>query len=106
MTKYTVSIENYDGKIRPFVGKYLIPDGWRGQGSKIVDSSEYDKTYFGFDVLRLPSGHYENVSSAVRVRVTSRLVTVVDGFSKVRCEIEWLKDGEDSEFSHGWLFID
>ena len=87
---------------------YIQPDLWPSGGWMIKPSDDFDKKYFGGDVLRVDCGHgdmYPN-GLAIKIKITGRTwQREYRGANyRIRIEIEFLGDGEPSDFSGGWLY--
>ena len=116
MTHLTVSLNEFGGKVEAKVRDYVAPDGWQKNGAVGVNSSwqgqwltegdePVDADYQGSD-FRLPSGTWADVSSPVNITVTGRKVHFTRNQGvRVRVQIEWVRDGEENEFSRGWLTL-
>ena len=79
------------------IGMYLVPDGWRF-GSRL-EASDWDKAKF-----YLPTNSGGPVKAiAVNVKITGRTLQRICGDLFVRCQIEFVGDGEPSTFTGGWL---
>ena len=98
----TVTLKN-GTEITIRAGQYLAPDGWRGDGERIKDCTDWDRAEF-----RLPSANYFNIESAINLEVSGRQVRWINNVrdQAVRVKIEWLRDEEPSDFSYGWLYLE
>ncbi len=90
--KTSYSTEGMD--VRPAAGRLVRPDGWSWAMPLTV--SEWEGADF-----RINSARYADVSRAVNVKVTGR--TVRNGM--VRVSLEWVGDGEPSEFTGGFMQV-
>lgn len=105
------SILEINGRtVRPQIGSFVEPDGWRGRGEMLV-ASDWDEAQFRIPTsiradgpyLPTPSGYVE---VAVNVEITGRTLRWRGwnrGGSWVRVRIEFVGDGEPSTFSGGWM---
>lgn len=115
MTKWTESKQEWSKwngrEVEPMVGDFVMPDGWQTRHSSqegswlVADSLEWDRCDF-----RLPAGGPMNFELAVNVKVTGRKVhveTLGENWvsAKVRVEVEFVRDGEESTFSGGWMVL-
>jgi len=112
---FTVTLREFGGKVEAQVGDYVAPDGWQKesvgasaswQGQWLTEGDEpVDADYQGSD-FRLPSGTWVDVSSPVNITVTGRKVHFTNHQgARVRVQIEWVRDGEEIEFSGGWMTL-
>jgi hypothetical protein len=88
--------------LQPTIGDYVIPDGWpNGIGGLLETGMAYvDESFLGSPFCI--KGQFQ--ASPIRVDITGRTVNYRK-FSRpaMRCKIEWIKDGEPSDHSHGWI---
>ena len=96
-------------KIVPAVGCYVTLDGRPGypgsNGTRLVDGADFPAVvgYAGAD-FGLPSyalGH----AMGVNVKVTGRTVQRKWDMDLVRVVVEFVGDGEPSEFLKGWMTV-
>ena len=84
----------------------LSPDLWPVGGHKIHLADEFDTNYFGRGTIRISTGQTIIPALAIKVYVTGAPIwTRTHGTSKVRVKVEFLKDGEESEYTGGWLYF-
>lgn len=92
------------------VGDQLYPDQWPSPGNLIAPDS-FDLQYFGGDILRVNTNQPVIPTLPVKVKITGRKAVYCWSFTpgkttyKVRVKVEFVKDGEPSTFSGGWLFF-
>lgn len=90
--------------ICPKVGDYLVPDTWpNGIGALLTVGHEPIGApwNYGGSPFCIQGQHS---ASPINVTITGRLVNYRKfGRPAMRCRIEWLQDGEPSDFSHGWI---
>ena len=77
-------------------GTVVEPDGWSGL-SNALTACEWEGASF-----RLEGRHS---ASAVNVTVSGRKVRWHEDAPAVRVRIEWVREGEPSDFSHGWAWL-
>ena len=94
---------NTEFKAKP--GMTIYPDLWPPSGTEIIDSDEYEKWYFGYEMLRLKTYQEFIPSVAVKITITGRVIKYTSCDKRLRCRIEFLKDGEPSDFTGGWIVI-
>ncbi len=91
-------------RIEPKIGDYVVPDGWpNGIGGLLLAGHEpigAPWNYAGSSFCI----QGQHIASPINVTITGRLVNY-GRFRQpaMRCRIEWLRDGEPSEFSLGWI---
>jgi hypothetical protein len=85
----------------------IQPDLWNVGGHQLITGDSFDVSYFGRGTLRVVTGHETIKTLAIKIYVTGRkeIPTYTTGTNKIRVKIEFLKDGEDSEFSGGYLYL-
>jgi hypothetical protein len=85
----------------PKIGDYLIPDGWHGIGENLLPGdAPVDASYPGCQ-FRMPVAVLLKLWP-VNITITGRKP---DRNGLFRCKIEWVHDGEASEFSGGKILI-
>lgn len=77
-------------------GKYVEPDSWA-----IGSCLEEDET--GMAAFRLRSARYAEIAYPVNVTVTGRTYQRKHGSLRVRVQIEFVHDGEESTVHGGWM---
>lgn len=94
--------ENIEAKF-----SWIQPDHWQVGGAALFEADEYDKKFFGEDVIRIDTAHTHIASLPVKIKITGKKVVRYDhaGNAGLRCRIEFCKDGEPSEYSGGVVFI-
>jgi hypothetical protein len=73
-------------------------DGWKFFTS--IEKSEWEAADW-----RIQSINYDWLKLAINIRITGRTIQYREGCAMVRCEIEWVGDGEPSEFAKGWILV-
>jgi hypothetical protein len=91
--------EIYGQQVEAKVGSYVVPELWR-IGGRLMPS-DWEPAQF-----RLPTGQAVVTSVAVNVTVTGRTMQRRQGSLYVRCQVEFVGDGEPSTFSGGWLLVE
>ncbi len=88
------------------VGDYLIPDGWKNGGGLLLEGDRpWDSSYHGCN-FRIETGHAAPLCESLPVNLVRSGLDHYDNgprFKKCRVKIEWVQDGEPSEYSNGWL---
>lgn len=92
-------------KIKAGIGDYIMPDGWRGYGSTLEEGVHHKDSPWPGCSFYLPSAQYENVGSAVIIKVTGRTIRYFKEGPWIRVRIEWVGDGEPSNFDGGFMYI-
>lgn len=94
--------------VNPRPGMYVAPDGWRGASGELI-RSDWSEAQF-----RIISGTPATsptdsgmIEPAINLTLTGRSVQFAphNRAPRVRVRIEWIGDGEPSEYSHGWLYL-
>lgn len=91
--------EIYGREVEPTVGSYVVPELWRFGGRLQPSDWEPAKFY-------LPTNQTVIKAIAVNVTVTGRTLQRRQGDYYVRCQIEFVGDGEPSTFSGGWMKVE
>ena len=92
--------EIYGREVEVKLDSYVVPENWRF-GNRLIPS-DWDKAQF-----RLPTNSGGPITSlAVNVAVTGRTLQRRQGSLYVRCQIEFVGDGEPSTFAGGWMLVD
>ena len=88
-------------------GHYLQPDNWN-IGENITEADDYSDSSFPGCQYRIPAGLPElGWQLAINLKISGRKSFSLDyGRYKTRVAIEWVGDGEPSEFSNGWIYTD
>jgi len=98
---------NREQHFTPTLGDYVLPDGWVSRiGGVLQPGDAYvDESYQGAP-FRLTTGLELIPTLPVSIKITGRTVNWRK-FSApaMRCRIEWIQDGEPSEYSHGWIVL-
>ena len=81
------------------------PDEWQAGGWKIREADSFDSQYFGFGTLRIDTGHETIPTLPIKIYVTGRTVQYTRQNPRIRIEVEFLRDGESSVWSGGWLWL-
>jgi len=87
-----MNIEN----IRAEIGNFIAPDEWK-IGAALESGN--------FASFELPSSNIADIKYPVNVKVSGRTVNYSNYGKRVRVQIEFVKDGEESTFSGGWMTI-
>lgn len=91
-------------RITPQIGMFLKKDGCFGDNLLPGDSFS-DSSWPGCDFF-LPVRNGGPITSiAVNVYVTGRTVQRDDGARRVRSKVEYVGDGEPSEWGGAWLYL-
>lgn len=104
MSNYTIEKSDHkewvNENCQPELGSVIQPDGW-GLRSHLTEET-WEKADF-----RLPSPTYTDVSSAVKVSLSTRSKKVYfSGFeTKVRVQIIFVGDCEPDLIVHGWMWV-
>lgn len=89
----------------PLVGDFVHPDEWKMGENLLADDGFKDSSFPGCE-FRLPGGL--DYKLAVNIRVTGKPHFLYElggqSWCKSRCKIEFVGDGEPSEFTGGWIF--
>ena len=87
------------------VGAFIRPDGWRGLGARLDRGDEPHPTWAGSQ-YRIPISRSGPVRDfPVNIEITGRSVTYRDGMAMMRCRVEWVRDGEPSDFDGAWVEV-
>lgn len=89
-------IDSFD--VRPAVGRWVKPDGWR-YGSPIIDGDD-------FSTFRIPThcgGPIKDL--AVEIQVTGRTIQRKWEMRLVRVKITFPGDGEPDQITYGYMEI-
>ena len=83
------------------------PEFWQGGGHRLVTASDYDIEYFGRGTIRILTSQTVIPTLAIKIHVTGRkeLLIRVYGTTKIKVKFEFLRDGESSEFSKGFVYL-
>ena len=86
---------------------FLEPDNWN-IGETITQADNYSDSSFPGCQYRIPAGLPElGWQLAINLNISGRKSHPLDyGRYKTRVAIEFVGDGEPSEFSHGWIYTD
>ena len=88
------------------VGDYVCPDGWGGWGEGLQEDDGFKDGSFPGCQFRLRLRCHPCYPLAVNIKITSRKANYRQGnYGWYRCKIEFVGDGEPSQFSGGWIFI-
>jgi len=84
----------------------LSPDLWPVGGHELITPSDFDVEYFGRGTVRIKTGQSIIPTLAIKIWITGRRSHWTSGpCRKIRVKVEFLKDGEPSDFTGGWLFF-
>jgi hypothetical protein len=83
----------------------IDPDEWPRGGHRMLHPSLDDLQYFGNNVLRIATDLPVIESLAIKVYISGKKIVYTNGCPRIRIYIEFLKDGEDSEFGSGYLWL-
>jgi hypothetical protein len=87
----------FDGLDYQFgIGSLVRPDGWDWNMPLLPSDWEAAK-------YRIESAKYAGVTKAVNIKITGRKIDYRG--NKVRCQIEFVGDGEDSVFHGGYIYL-
>ena len=94
----------YNSKPYAMEGMTIQGDFWN-TFYPLVESSDFDKSYFGADVLRykLDDGIYESI--ACKIEYTGRVIYCENDTQKIRIKITVCGDGYPDENFNGWMWI-
>jgi hypothetical protein len=81
----------------PAVGRCIWFDGGSTCGTLLCEADDYSDSSFPGCKFRSDRG------IAMNVKVTGRTFQTFHGVRAVRVEVEFVGDGEPSEFVHGWM---
>ena len=81
------------------VGDFVQPDGWKIGELLTEDDGFKDSSFPGCQFRLLSTGG----ELAVNVRITGKERWLDKGSKWFRCEIEFVGDGKESQFTRGWL---
>ena len=83
----------------------IQPDEWPGY-ARLIEADDFDKQYFGADVLRVETNTTLIPTLAVKIEITGRHVSADYWRNpKIRCRIEFPQDDGTSVVTHGWLIV-
>lgn len=81
----------------PMINSFVEPDGWK-IGGKLV-GSKWEKAMFYIE-----SGTLIGITYPINISIVESVKTRIRRNNEWRrVNIEWLKDGEPSQFSRGWM---
>lgn len=86
-------------EIEPKAGTLIKCDEWHHM-TRLLEC-DWDKADF-----RIESGRWPYSKIAINITITGRTVQYTGSGAKVRIKIEFVGDGEPSEYTGGWLFIE
>jgi len=95
-------VEIYGREQQAKVGSYVIPDGWNVGDVLLKGDEPVDASYQGSQ-FRVLTRQPVIPSLPVNVELTGRTLQRRGGLLMIRCQIEFVKDGEPSEFVSGWM---
>ena len=88
---------------RPEVGDVVVPDGWKPFGAILKESDGFSDGSFPGCQFRMETPRSE-YNLAVNITLTGRDTRKFQGeYGWVRVKIEFVGDGEPSDFSSGWM---
>lgn len=85
------------------VGDYVVPDQWTF-GENLKQSDGYHDSSFPGCQFRLPSCNGYELAVNVKITGKNHISNITSFMYKCRCRIEFVRDGEPSEFTCGWLY--
>ena len=89
------------------IGHLLRPDGWGGFGTRLERGDEPIPGTWAGSQYRVPiSPTGPVVDYPINIELTSRTVAYRDGVPMMRCRVEWIRDGEPSDFDGAWVQVD
>jgi hypothetical protein len=95
----TIRLQNLDSRIapkEPTVGQMIEFD--QGAFYELLPCTDWDRAQF-----RIPVKHLQ---IAVNVRITGTMVhRTAACYPRIRCEVEFVGDGEPSRFERAWLHL-
>ena len=95
-----------ENKATPTIGDYVTPDYWPiGECLKASDGWK-DASFPGCQ-FRLPCGTHLGYELAVNIKVTGKphyILSYGGSRCRSRIKIEFVGDGEPSEYTGGWLY--
>ena len=87
-----------------FTGMTIKPDLW-DYANYLEESDGYSDSSFAGCQYRLPSNCNQTYKLAVNIKVTGRKShNLYHGRYRTRVRIEFVGDGEPSEFTYGWIY--
>lgn len=89
----------YGREVEAKVASYVRPELWPF-GARLQPSDWPAASFY------LPTGGSIVKEIAVNVTVTGRTLAMKAGAFWVRCKIEFVGDGEPSQFSPGWMLVE
>ena len=90
-------------KVQPQVGHYLEPDEWR-IGSVLEPDNGYKDSSFPGCQFRIRNEDHPHVTFAINLKITGKPRHYSTSNYRSRCKIEFVRDGEPSQFAGGWLY--
>ncbi len=95
----SLTLAQYYKNTSPQIGSYIIADTWENRGGVRLIKSDWNEAQF-----RAPL----KLNLAVNIKVTGRTVQFPYKSStagRVRIQIEFVGDGEPSQFVGGWMTV-
>lgn len=90
---------------KPQIGDRILPDGW-AYHTELKPGIEYVDDSFPGCQFRINSNRYIDVKYSINISITGRVIHHTPmGSKKVRCSIEFVKDGELNVYHKGYLFF-
>ena len=91
-------------KHTPHFEDTILPDNWKWHESITKDSSFKDSSFPGCQFRVLCKGH--NIAINIKVTGKPHFLQYFNDKARYRSrvKIEWVGDGEPSDFSGGWLY--
>jgi len=87
----------------PKVGDYVKPDHWITGGEHLQSGTDYKDSDFPGCQFYLKTGYIVGITQiAVNITLTGK-PRFVQGAWKTRCQIEFVGDGQPSEFTRGFV---
>ena len=91
----------------PRPGMCIQPDLWP-YPTTLIAADDFDRSYFGSDTIRILTGQDIIPSLDIKVTVTGKTLFKCSCCNqyKARVSVEFLKDGEPSDFTGGWIYTE
>lgn len=107
MEKTIVQITSASGQQYNVYG--IQPELWQAGGYTVFECDAFDKQYFGGENLcRVKTDRpiIESLAIRIHIRGNARIHYNRYGYNQIACQIEFLKDGEESDFTSGVAYIE
>jgi len=101
-TSFTIDEYKFQGwdDCEPRIGRMVKPEGWSWHSE--LKGSDWTRAEFYLELNSF--GPIREV--AVNITVSGRTVQRIEGCDAVRVRIEFVGDGESSQYCSGWMFLD